>query len=206
MIWPADVSQLGRNCREFSSGRRKLKIQMRVSPSGKSACLKKPSKSRRTGVAGSRAENPPSTNVSSPLQAASRSRAAPRTKAATLRHGYEDDGFAVDDKESDDAFETPRVAKRFQQRIEATEMDDSDDDFGAVRVAGQPQRSKKRDIGPPITIDQKIESLNPIHRQVLEGFLIEAKKESESVRDVAPVLPFGCADFIIDQDVQGHSC
>ncbi|KAL8736662.1 MAG: hypothetical protein Q9166_000028, partial [cf. Caloplaca sp. 2 TL-2023] len=179
---------LGRNCREFSSGRRKVKIQMRVSPNGKPVSLKKPAKSRQTGAAGSRTEYPPSTNVSSPPQAASRSRAAPRAQAATLRHGYVeefDDNFVVDDDDSEEAFETPRVNQKSQHRSERHIQyggDDSEDDVGAVREAGRPQHRKKRDIGPTITMDRKVASLNPVHQNVLEGFLIEAKKESEKIK------------------------
>ena len=156
---------------------------MRTSPNGKSSSSKKPTKSRRTGVAGSRAENPPSTNVSSPLRA-SKIRATPRGKAATLNHQYSDDNFVVEDNELDEAFEIPRVIRRSHQRSERgiqDEADESDDDFGQIRRAGRPQRSRKRDIGPPITIDEKVANLNPIHRGVLEGFLLEAKKESEKV-------------------------
>lgn len=180
---------------------------MRISPNGKSASLKKPTKSRRTGVAGSRSENPPSTNVSSPLRA-SKSRAAPRAKAATLNHGYSDDNFVVDDDEPDEAFETPHATKRSKPRHERhiqIERDSSEDDFEPIRGAGRPQRSRKRDIGPPITIDEKVASLNPVHRDILEHFLVEAKKESEKVSVTASQCIFD-SNIGIDQDVQEHSC
>lgn len=180
---------------------------MRVSPNGKSASLKKPTKTRRTGVAGSRAENPPSTNVSSPLRA-SKNRAVPRAKAATLKQGYTDNGFVVDDDESDQAFETRHENQRLHQRSVRRiqiEEDDSEDDFGPIREAGRPQRSRRRDIGPPITMDEKVASLNPAHRDVLEGFLLEAKKESENVCATALLGSF-FSNVVLDQDVQQHSC
>lgn len=204
----AKLLQLSRNCREFSSGRRKVKIQMRISPNGKSAGLKKPAKSRRSGVAGSRSENPPSTNVSSPLRA-SKSRAGPRAKAATLNHGYSDDNFVVDDDEPEEAFETPRTIKRSEARNERPiriERESSEDDFEPIRRGpGRPQHSRKREIGPPITIDEKVASLNPVHRDILEHFLLEAKKESERVSITASQCIFH-SDIVIDQDVQARSC
>ena len=182
-------------------------IHMPISPNGKSAGLKKPTKSRRTGVTGSRAENPPSTNVSSPLRAA-RNRAPPPAKAATLSHGYLDDNFIVNDEESDEAPAALHVLRRSHQRSEGhiqIEEDTSEDDFEPIREAGRPQRSRMRDIGPPITMDEKVASLNPIHQDVLEGFLLEAKKESEKVCATTSIC-FFYSNTAVDQDVQRHSC
>ncbi|KAL8626159.1 hypothetical protein Q9189_008158 [Teloschistes chrysophthalmus] len=57
----------------------------------------------------------------------------------------------------------------------------SDDDYEPVHQAGLPQRSNKRNIGPPITSDEKLEALNPIHRTVVDEFMLEAGKESERI-------------------------
>ena len=63
-----------------------------------------------------------------------------------------------------------------------TEDDSSDDAFGDIREAGKPHRSKKRQLGPPITTDEKLETLNQTHRSVVDHFMWEAnelsKKES----------------------------
>lgn len=174
--------QLGKNCDEFSSGRRKLKLQICVSSDEKSTESKKPSKDGDTGVTRSRPNYPPSTNISSPVQAASRSRTVPRLKAKASRYEYVEDDFVDDD--SEEAFEEPRYTRTPQRKTARYFTDshkDSDDEFESVREAGRPRRSKKRDIGPPITIDEKLASLNPIHRGVVENFLFEAQKESDKV-------------------------
>lgn len=177
---------LGRNCRDFSSGRRKVKIQMRISPNGKTTGSRAPPKlsNKGTEAYGSRVDYPPSTNVSSPVQAASRRRAVPPSKVATLKHGYVKDDFVVEEDDSEDAFEEliPTARQRGNNRRVAHESsDESDENFGPVREAGKPQRCKKRNLGPPITTDEKLESLNPIHRHVVEGFVAEAQKRSEKI-------------------------
>lgn len=184
---------------------------MRVSPNGKSTGLKKPSKylNKGTGVYGSRADNPPSTNVSSPIQAASRRRALPRSMAAFSNDEYVEDDFVVDD-DSEDAFEKPAPIKRLQRRNERhaahESSDDSDENFGRVREAGRPQRPRKRNIGPPITTDEKLENLNPIHREVVEGFMLEAKKESDKVSILeCPSISIPVAYHAIAPNVQKPS-
>lgn len=160
---------------------------MRISPNGKSTGSKVPRKfsNKGTGVYGSHADYPPSTNVSSPVQAASRRRAVPGSKATTSNNDYVEDDFVVEDEDSEDAFEeqirTTRLQRGKNRCIAHETSDESDENFGPVREAGRPQRPKKRDLGPPITTDDKLESLNSIHREVVEGFMLEAKKESEKV-------------------------
>lgn len=80
-----------------------------------------------------------------------------------MQRGYSlDDDFVVPDGEeaSDDA---------------------SDYGFEPMREAGKPRRVIKKQLGPPITIDEKLENLNQIHRAVVEDFLIRAKEESKKV-------------------------
>ena len=159
---------------------------MRVSPNEKSTTLKKPAKntSRGTGVYGARTDYPPSTNVSSPIQAASKRRAAPHPKISLTNDDCAKNDFVVDD-DSEDAFDEPvsikRPSRMDNHHPEQAGFDESDEEFGPVREVGQPQRSRKRTIGPPITTDEKLESLNSIHREVVEFFMIEAKKESTRV-------------------------
>lgn len=59
--------------------------------------------------------------------------------------------------------------------------EDSEDQFESIREAGISPRSKKRKLGPPITIDEKLERLNETHRIVIEEFLLYAKRESDNV-------------------------
>ena len=150
-------TQLGPNHNDFTRGVRKLKIQIRVSPNSKIPKIKKPIKNKGTGVAASRHEYPLSTNVSSPIQAASRRRIA-QNKSDMNPHsnGYSRDDFVVSDDEESDGFEP-------------------------VRKAGKPRITRKRQLGPPITTDQKLEKLNSIHRLVVDDFVGQAKEESARV-------------------------
>ncbi|KKY21354.1 putative family helicase [Phaeomoniella chlamydospora] len=54
---------------------------------------------------------------------------------------------------------------------------DEDDAFEPVREAGRAVKSKSHELGPPITGDEQLKSLTREHRQVVEDFMIEAKKE-----------------------------
>lgn len=69
----------------------------------------------------------------------------------------------------------------------ATHSEDSDYheedlvDFEDVRVYGVPKLSKKPELGPPITIDEKIGTLDPHHRNVMDVFLDEAKELSRHI-------------------------
>ena len=60
-----------------------------------------------------------------------------------------------------------------------TEDDSDDDAFGDIREAGKSQRPRKRQLGPPITIDEKLETLNETHRSVVDHFMWEANELSK---------------------------
>lgn len=155
---------------------------MRVSPSGKSVAAKKPakkparkpsknpSKSRGTGVAASRQDYPLSTNVSSPIQAASRRRIAqfrkPDSNPGSHLNGHSRDDSVTSDYDVNKCNESD---------------DESDSAFDDVREAGKQRNSRKRQLGPPITTDEKLERLNITHRWVVDEFLVYAKQESEKV-------------------------
>lgn len=180
--------QLGEKCGEFLRGRKKLKIDIRLSPNAKVDQAEELPKSRRTGVATSRKELPQSTNVSSPVQAKSKRRAnrglEKEDAGNVARHGngYERDDFVVSD---DNSF-------RF-------ETDDNEDEaaFEPVRDVGQPVRSRKRQLGPPITTDTKLDRLNDIHRMMVDTFVAEAKQMSEKVGHYAwPTQTCHDADMI----------
>lgn len=101
-----------------------------------------------------------------------------------LEDDDDDDDFVVND-DDEEAFEQAAPMKRPGQHngrhVPHESFEDSDEEFGPVREAGRPERPKKRDIGPPITIDEKLASLNSIHRDVVENFMHEAKKQSDKV-------------------------
>lgn len=121
-------------------------------------------------MAASRPDHPASTNVSSPIQAATRSRVEQWGNGPPERdvHGNGDynDDFVVDDDEDGLSHETD---------------DESEDGFGPIRENGQSRSVAKTPLGPPITIDEKLERLNDIHRMVVEEFLRNAKELSQKV-------------------------
>lgn len=161
---------MGKNSYDFAKGRRKLKIQIRLSPTRKPKA-KPVKKKRETGVAASHPDYPASTNVSSPVQAASRRRLKPTCKSAPpldlhkYDYSHADDFFVDDDEE---------------EAVEIEE-DDSEESFEPLRVKGKTRSTKKRPLGPPITIDEKIARLNQIHQMVVEDFVNSAKQQSQKV-------------------------
>ena len=164
---------LGRNCHEFMSGRRRLKLQVRVSPKATKKQAKlvgKKAPARGTGVAAVRADYPQSTNVSSPVQQATRRRVARRQQYDDADESgineYVNDGFVVLDDEA---------------LLAAS--DDDQDGFESIREAGRPRKGKKVRLGPPITMDEKMDRLNEIHRAVVEDFVGEASREGERIRN-----------------------
>lgn len=138
-----------------------MRLQIRVSPNGKDRAPREPKKAqgKGTGVGVARHDYPQSTNVSSPVQDASRRRVGRTNTQVEIKerhtNGYARDDFTVSDEDSDG--------------------------FEAVRVAGKASRVRAQQLGPPITTDQKMEELNPIHRLVVDDFVREAKKECEKV-------------------------
>ncbi len=116
-----------------------------------------------------RPDYPASTNVSSPVQAASRRRNVranfSNTSADLHGNGYARDGMVVSDGDED--FHGSN--------------DDSDSGFEPVRQAGKSRSPRKKQLGPPITTDEKLSDLNPIHQDVVEDFLDRAKEQSKKV-------------------------
>ena len=167
--------KLGKNCDDFITGRRKLKIQVRISPNGKAKMSKPASKPKTTGVQAARRDYPQSTNVSSPIQAASRRRQVlrewedPKAEHALHRNGYARDNFVISDDE----------AYNWEENDE-----EGEEDFESIREAGKPQKTTRRQLGPPITTDEKLERLNSTHRMVVEDFMIHARKLSNNVSHI----------------------
>lgn len=146
--------KLGRNSNHFSTGRRKLNIQMRISPNGKtkSRIIEKPPRRKRgTGVGAAEDDHyPASTNVSSPVQAISKRRLVRKVDMPIL---------AEDSSEGEDELSF----------------------FEPIRDRGVPSRRTDRQLGPPITDDEKLGRLNLTHRHVLDDFMVNAKKESSAI-------------------------
>lgn len=78
-----------------------------------------------------------------------------------------------------------RRQARSQQRIKRvndSSTDDESDGFEPLRVAGRSRNESGHAVGPPITIDQKMERLDHLHRAVVEDFEVTAKRYLQEVR------------------------
>ena len=153
---------LGYAHREFGSGKRKVTMQLRLTPNVRGAAKKKnalPAKNKKSKKA---IELPMSTNVSSPVQAVSRRKQAKQPAQRELpAKGYGHDRFVVDD-ENDDDYEDDDL--------------DENDGFEPVREAGRATRQMpKRQAARPITSDLTMDNLNDIHRLIVDDFVQHAK-------------------------------
>lgn len=146
-------------------------------PGGKKT--KKPAAGKsKKGAAAASHDYPQSTNVSSPIQQAARRRNARAQPALDARaahaHGLHDGDIDVPDGNDDDDL----YGGAFDEEAEET----SDDGFDPVRIAGRPRRPARPPLGPPITMDEKMDRLNEIHRAVVEDFVGQANREGERIR------------------------
>lgn len=152
---------------------------------GKAKAINKPTKKRGTGVAAAYPDYPASTNVSSPIQAASRHRAKQNYKESAIcdlrSNQIIKDDFVVDDDD-------------------LAESENESDDFEPVRKKGASRGSRKRHLGPPITVDEKMESLNEIHQIIVENFLDRAKQQSQKARQTYILPEDDVADKQPDSD------
>jgi bloom syndrome protein len=61
--------------------------------------------------------------------------------------------------------------------------DEDSDGFEPIRTTGKPRRANTREMGPPITSDQKLDRLDHMHRVVVEDFQEHAKIMLQDVSD-----------------------
>ena len=72
----------------------------------------------------------------------------------------------------------------FDVNLEDSETDDSSSDgFDEAFEVGKSSMKVTRTLGPPITVDEKMEKLDEIHRMVVDDFVVEAKKIGRNVRN-----------------------
>ena len=154
--------------------RKRLNLQVRISPNAKAKfakpAAKKDTKKGGTGVAAARPDYP-STNVSSPVQAAAQRR---NRRAIT-----------TDDDDEDDDFHPNGYARdSFVVNDNSYDNSDYDDDldFAPVREKGKSKKSdKKQVLGPPITTDERVASLTDNQRVVMNDFMEHAKKLAQKI-------------------------
>ncbi|EME40256.1 hypothetical protein DOTSEDRAFT_179253 [Dothistroma septosporum NZE10] len=166
----ANYIMLGSRCRDYHTdkGGAKLMLQVRKSPSKSKASKvsKTAPKARKAGGNTGVRQAPLSTNVSSPVQAASKQKKPARHANLREMHanGYQRDEFVVSDPDDD-------------------EYDSSSDGFEPVRVAGKTKAAKNtRELGPPITTDNVMDRLNDVHRSLVEEFMIHAEREAKAIQ------------------------
>ena len=166
---------LGRRCGDYESGRKRFHMQIRNTPRPKGKSTKNASNANGEGASkrikkkGAKAapEMPLSTNVSSPIQAAtSRKKDKQPSRSGTHANGYERDNFVVSDPEFDE--------------YEDNE-DDSDDAFEPVRVAGQLRPDRSETLGPPITTDDLMAGLDDYHLVLVDSFVHAASKKAKEL-------------------------
>lgn len=166
---------LGQKCNDYRSGRKSFHMQIRNTPRPKAhPSTKVKSKTRvrasKPTKKGSRAppDMPLSTNVSSPIQAASsRRKAKSPSRGDVHANGYQRDDFVVSDPEFDNPIEI--------------DGESSDDAFEPVRIAGQPRQERVRTLGPPITSDGLMANLDEFHRILVESFVDSAEKKAKDI-------------------------
>ena len=139
--------------------------------------------------------DPTSTNVSSPAQAIStrcvRQKNNAQPELELHRKVYSCDDFVAND-DDDGSFHATR--------------DESEDGFEPIRENRQSKSLRKRSLGPPITIDEKLERLNDVHQMVVEDFLRSAKDLSQKVRSPRHQLRQGTEDYqiLFQKNLKGH--
>ena len=110
-----------------------------------------------------------STNVSSPVQAATRRRNVQKTKTSDQLdlqfNAYSHNEVLMSDEE----ISLPKPEDEF------------DNAWPLTRGLRAPYGQKKKRLGPPITADEKIEGLNSIHRLVIDDFMVRATNECRRV-------------------------
>ncbi|APA06862.1 hypothetical protein sscle_02g016320 [Sclerotinia sclerotiorum 1980 UF-70] len=161
-----DFVFLGPKYRQYMSKNLKLPLQTRISTSP-NAASRKTSKSKPK-----RQAPPPSTLLTSPI-------AEPRPSRKGKERYIEDDIAMTDDDFHPSTY--PQHDPLASDSVESSE----DDSFEPMRGASRGMRGSRQAnrIGPPITVDEEMKRLNPVHRDVVDDFVQQAKTLEESIRN-----------------------
>jgi bloom syndrome protein len=155
---------LGPKRHMFGHGRGKQKLMLHVPVSAGKGTKRKAKVATGTGVkaakAAKKAQQYPSTNISSPVQA------GPSRKRGELTYnGHKRDTFIVDDPDEDEDY---------------AESEDEDDCFEPLRTDTK-SRSRNKELGAPITRDEAIHNLDEVHQDVLASFVEQAKEQMQAL-------------------------
>lgn len=168
MKFPTTHVNLGAKCTDYRSGSRKQLI-IQVSTTPKMPKTKAVAGKGKKAATSKKKELPMSTNVSSPIQGASRCKKSAKQGEMHL-NGYRKDNFIVSDPEDEE----------FMQDAET----ESDDGFAPVIDARKPRQKTpaSRSLGPRITSDEVISNLSEVHQMVLEDFMTLAEKKCKDIQ------------------------
>ena len=109
-----------------------------------------------------------------------------KTKTKKNKPGHTGVKAAIEEHPASTNVSSPlqaRAAPRIRRNVvESGSEDDEDcDDFEPVRKAGVPRPRKVREMGPPITTDEKIAQLNDEHRHILTDFVEKARQSVSKI-------------------------
>lgn len=166
---------LGRKARDFTVGGEKLLLDVRLTPARtKTAPTKRAKKAKKDDMAAKtrgRAEMPLSTNVSSPIQAATERNTAKRPIQTQRRaNQYARDNFVVSDPEDDDYQECDEEEDAFEFM---------ENDQSKPRRRTKPEANRK--LGPPISSDEMMSRLSEVQQVAVDGFVESARRKSQKL-------------------------
>ncbi|KAF4982730.1 hypothetical protein FDECE_17448, partial [Fusarium decemcellulare] len=153
--------RLGSTYRQFLNRQRQLMLSIQVPEEGASKKTAKPRAKKGSKKSKEQeAAAVPSTYVSSPIgrrRKKSRLSESDHEVGALTSNGYANDGFVLDDEDDEEAFnELP---------------------------AHRPAKPPSRQPGPPLSINTGLNDLDDMHRDIVGGFVQEAKKAEEQIRN-----------------------
>ncbi|KAF7539016.1 hypothetical protein G7Z17_g12506 [Cylindrodendrum hubeiense] len=154
--------QLGPTARQFLMGQSKLMLTIQVSENKASKSTK--SKPKKTSKKSKDQDLPASTYVSSPVgrrRKKSRVIDSDDEAHAVMANGYMNDRFAMPDDEVDE---------------------DEEEAFNEL-PEHRPAKPPAKRLGPPISTDTRLQDLPDIHQDIIHGFVQEAKKLEEHIRN-----------------------
>ncbi|KIV99843.1 uncharacterized protein PV09_08512 [Verruconis gallopava] len=183
--FPLEYITAGRNIRQFIEGKRDLRLNIRVSPNKRAPLTKPKSKSKKQAInetdsAISRTDFA-STYVSSPIRHST-------SVKKGRKQSYIDIEAEGDETESDDAFDPvqqlhPNGYSRDSFVVDDDDEDEDyvDDDEVIVKSRSGYRNSKSRSVGPPITGDAVMDSLEPSRREFVNEFVANARHLGSSI-------------------------
>ncbi|ATZ45906.1 Bcsgs1 [Botrytis cinerea B05.10] len=163
-----DFVFLGPKHRQYMSKNLRLPLQTRISTSPAAASRKSTkSKARKQAP-------PPSTLLTSPIT------------QSQSRHSRKGKERHIEDEDiSDDDFHPSTYPQHDPPASDSVESSEEEDYFEPTSGSSRTMRGIRQTsrIGPPITADQEMERLDPVHQEIVIAFVQEAKMLEETLRN-----------------------